>query len=50
MNIFGVEKNSRILISFFNSVIKGSNPIKSVEIKNIDIDIPKLDNKSKVTK
>ena len=37
-NIFGAEKNSRILISFLNSVLKSSNPIKSVEIKNTDIE------------
>ncbi|NFT91804.1 Rpn family recombination-promoting nuclease/putative transposase [Clostridium botulinum] len=37
-NIFGAEKNSRILISFLNSVLKSSDPIKSVEIKNTDIE------------
>ncbi|MBN1066193.1 Rpn family recombination-promoting nuclease/putative transposase [Clostridium botulinum] len=37
-NIFGAEKNSRILISFLNSVLKSNNPIKSVEIKNTDIE------------
>ncbi|MBN1050096.1 Rpn family recombination-promoting nuclease/putative transposase [Clostridium botulinum] len=37
-NIFGAEKNSRILISFLNSVLKSDNPIKSVEIKNTDIE------------
>ncbi|AOR24742.1 Rpn family recombination-promoting nuclease/putative transposase [Clostridium taeniosporum] len=37
-NIFGTEKNSRILISFLNSVLKNNDPIKSVEIKNTDIE------------
>ncbi|MDU4659011.1 MAG: PD-(D/E)XK nuclease family transposase [Clostridium butyricum] len=32
-NIFGAEKNKRILISFLNSVLKNSSPIKTVEIK-----------------
>ncbi|NFE95405.1 Rpn family recombination-promoting nuclease/putative transposase [Clostridium botulinum] len=37
-NIFGAEKNSRILISFLNSVLKSDNPIKSVEVKNTDVE------------
>ena len=37
-NIFGAEKNSKILISFLNSVLKSKNPIKYVELKNTDIE------------
>lgn len=35
-NIFGAEKNKKILISFLNSVLKNPSPIKTVEIKNTD--------------
>ncbi|WP_252216901.1 Rpn family recombination-promoting nuclease/putative transposase [Clostridium sp. CMCC3677] len=37
-NIFGAEKNSKILISFLNSVLKSKDIIKNVEIKNTDIE------------
>lgn len=37
-NIFGAEKNKKILISFLNSVLKNPSPIKTVEIKNTDIE------------
>ena len=36
-NIFGTEKNSDILISFLNAVIKPEKPINKIEIKNTDI-------------
>ena len=37
-NIFGAEKNKRILISFLNSVLKNPHPITAVEIKNTDVE------------
>ena len=37
-NIFGAEKNKRILISFLNSVLKNPYPITAVEIKNTDVE------------
>ena len=37
-NIFGAEKNKRILISFLNSVLKNPYPITEVEIKNTDLE------------
>ena len=36
-NIFGSEKNSKILISFLNATIKPKDLITSVEIKNTDL-------------
>lgn len=37
-NIFGSEKNSKILISFLNSILKPKYPIDKVDIKNTDIE------------
>ena len=37
-NIFGAEKNKRILISFLNSVLKNPSPITAVEIRNTDLE------------
>ena len=37
-NIFGSEKHPKILISFLNAVMKPKDLIKSVEIKNSDIE------------
>ncbi|MGL5574699.1 MAG: Rpn family recombination-promoting nuclease/putative transposase [Sarcina sp.] len=37
-NIFGTEKNSKILISFLNAVLDTICPIVGVEIKNTDIE------------
>lgn len=37
-NIFGTEKNSKILISFLNAVLDTDCPIVNVEIKNTDIE------------
>ncbi|MGL4992481.1 MAG: Rpn family recombination-promoting nuclease/putative transposase [Sarcina sp.] len=37
-NIFGTEKNSKILISFLNAVLDTKFPIMSVEVKNTDIE------------
>ena len=37
-NIFGSEKNSRILISFLNAVLDTTCPIVTVNIKNTDIE------------
>ena len=36
--IFGNEQHPEILISFLNAVIQSDDPIKSVEIKNTDIE------------
>lgn len=36
--IFGNEKQPEILISFLNSILKYDDPIKTVEIKNTDIE------------
>ena len=36
-NIFGSEKNSKILISFLNATLKPKDLITSVEIKNTDL-------------
>ena len=36
-NIFGSEKNPKILISFLNATLKPKDLITSVEIKNTDI-------------
>ena len=36
-NIFGSEKNSKILISFLNATLKSKDLITSVEIKNTDL-------------
>ena len=36
-NIFGSEKNSKILISFLNATLKPKYLITAVEIKNTDI-------------
>lgn len=43
--IFGNEKHPEILISFLNAVIKPKNLIKSVEIRNTDIDKEYLSDK-----
>lgn len=43
--IFGNEKNPKILISFLNAVIKPKDPIKSVEIKNTDIEKEHIEDK-----
>ena len=43
--IFGNEKNPKILISFLNAVIKPTDPIKSVEIKNTDIEKEHIEDK-----
>ena len=43
--IFGNEKHPNILISFLNSVIKSKDPIKSVEIKNTDIEKEHIEDK-----
>ncbi|MGL4761968.1 MAG: Rpn family recombination-promoting nuclease/putative transposase [Sarcina sp.] len=37
-NIFGSEKNSRILISFLNAVLDTTCPIVTVNVKNTDIE------------
>ena len=36
--IFGSEKHPRILISFLNAVMQPTDPIKSVEVRNSDIE------------
>ncbi|WP_317312249.1 Rpn family recombination-promoting nuclease/putative transposase [Clostridium thermobutyricum] len=43
--IFGAEKNKPILINFLNAVIKPTNPIEEVEIRNNDIDKEYLESK-----
>lgn len=43
--IFGNEKHPRILISFLNAVIKPTDLIKSVEIKNTDIEKEYIEDK-----
>ncbi|ENY99502.1 hypothetical protein HMPREF1092_03175 [Clostridium thermobutyricum] len=43
--IFGSEKNKPILINFLNAVIKPTNPIQEVEIRNNDIDKEYLESK-----
>ena len=43
--IFGNEKHPNILISFLNSVIKSTDLIKSVEIKNSDIEKEYIEDK-----
>lgn len=43
--IFGSEKNKPILINFLNAVIKSTNPIQEVEIRNNDIDKEYLESK-----
>ena len=43
--IFGNEKHPNILISFLNAVIKSKDPIKSVEIKNTDIEKEHIEDK-----
>ena len=43
--IFGNEKHPRILISFLNAVIKPKDLIKSVEIKNTDIEKEHIEDK-----
>ena len=43
--IFGNEKHPKILISFLNSVIKPTDLIKSVEIKNTDIEKEHIEDK-----
>ena len=43
--IFGNEKHPKILISFLNAVIKPTDPIKSVEIKNTDIEKEHIEDK-----
>ncbi len=43
--IFGNEKHPKILISFLNSVMTNSDPIKSVEILNTDIEKEHIDDK-----
>ena len=44
-NIFGAEKNKRILISFLNSVLKNPHPITEVEIKNTDLEKALIEDK-----
>ena len=43
--IFGNEKHPKILISFLNAVIKPTDLIKSVEIKNTDIEKEHIEDK-----
>lgn len=43
--IFGSEKHPNILISFLNAVMKPIDLIKSVEIKNSDIDKEYIEDK-----
>ena len=43
--IFGNEKHPRVLISFLNAVIKPTDLIKSVEIKNTDIEKEHIEDK-----
>ena len=44
-NIFGSEKNPKILISFLNATLKPKDLITSVEIKNTDIDKSYIEDK-----
>ncbi len=44
-NIFGSEKNPKILISFLNATLKPKDLITSVEIKNTDIDKDYIEDK-----
>ena len=44
-NIFGSEKHPKILISFLNAVIKPTDLINSVEIKNTDIEKSHIEDK-----
>ena len=41
--IFGNEKHPEILISFLNAVMEPTDPIKSVQIKNSDIEKEHID-------
>lgn len=43
--IFGSEKHPRILISFLNAVMQPTDPIKSVEVRNSDIEKEHLEDK-----
>lgn len=43
--IFGSENHPKILISFLNSVMKSKDPIKSVEIRNSDIEKEHVEDK-----
>ncbi|AEB77478.1 Rpn family recombination-promoting nuclease/putative transposase [Clostridium botulinum] len=43
--IFGNEKHPEILISFLNAVMKPANPIKSVKIRNSDIEKEHIEDK-----
>jgi predicted transposase/invertase (TIGR01784 family) len=36
-NIFGVEKNKSVLLSFLNALLKGNPPIKTLQLENTDI-------------
>jgi predicted transposase/invertase (TIGR01784 family) len=36
-NIFGVEKNKSILISFLNALLKGNPKIRDIQLENTDI-------------
>lgn len=44
-NIFGSEKNSKILISFLNATLKPKDLITSVEIKNTDLNKDYIEDK-----
>ena len=43
--IFGNEKHPEILISFLNAVMEPTDPIKSVQIKNSDIEKEHIEDK-----
>ena len=43
--IFGNEKHPEILISFLNAVMESTDPIKSVQIKNSDIEKEHIEDK-----
>ena len=43
--IFGNEKHPNILISFLNAVMKPIDPIKSVQIRNSDIEKEHIEDK-----
>ncbi|GHT97881.1 hypothetical protein FACS1894126_2740 [Alphaproteobacteria bacterium] len=36
-NIFGIEENESVLVSFLNTLLKGNPPIKSLVLENTDI-------------
>ncbi|MDR3079103.1 MAG: Rpn family recombination-promoting nuclease/putative transposase, partial [Rickettsiales bacterium] len=45
-NIFGVERNRRIVVSFLNAVLEGNPKISSIEFGNSEIPRARKDGKS----